>query len=288
MKLLKAIKEFRWGYVLLFFVTAGIAACFFAYNNRSLDALAIAIGVLLILGAVLIAVYALAAKERGFSFALKILFAVIALIAGVTTLIARADTINAIVSVLGLIMVIDGSFKFHTTAMSKRYKTWAWVVLLVLSVLLIAGGYVTIRYLTVEQAVTVYLLGALLALDALANLFTAFCLAAYERGQRREIRAEILGEQTAEVPAEAPAEAPVEAPVEEAVEAPAEAPAEEATEIPAEAPAEAPVEVPAEEATEVPAEEAVEAPAEAPAEEVDETPTETGDDVPRRHDDTEG
>ena len=68
MKVLDAIKKFKWGYIFLALITAAIGICFLAFGNDSLNTLAIVIGVVIIVGAIVLAVSALAAKERGFAF----------------------------------------------------------------------------------------------------------------------------------------------------------------------------------------------------------------------------
>ena len=198
MKVLDAIKKFKWGYIFLALITAAIGICFLAFGNDSLHTLAIVIGVVIIVGAIVLAVSALAAKERGFAFGAKISFSVAMLIAGIVTVIARETTINVMVGIFGLIMIIDGSFKFHTTAMSKRYKLWCWIFMLVVSVILIAVGYITIRRLTIENSITVYVLGSLFVVDSIANFFSAFFISAYEKRSEEEIRDKVYSEIEAE------------------------------------------------------------------------------------------
>jgi uncharacterized membrane protein HdeD (DUF308 family) len=194
MKLLEKIKNFKWGYIFVFFINAIMAICLFSFNNASLNALAIAIGVIVIIGAIILAFLTLASTVRGFSFGIKMSFSVLMLIAGIVTIIARDATINVMIGIFALAMIIDGSFKFHTAAMSKRFKLWCWVLLLVLSVILIAGGYIIIQWLTIENNITVYLLGVLFAIDSIANLFSAFYISAYEKRSEEQIKERVYSE----------------------------------------------------------------------------------------------
>lgn len=195
MKLIEKIKNFKWGYISIALITAIISICFFVFNNDSLNALAITIGIVIILMAIILAFLTLASKARGFLFGVKIALSVAMLVTGVVAIVARDTTVNVMVGIFGLMMIIDGSLKFNTAAMSKRYKLWCWIVMLVLSVLLIGGGYFTVRLLTIENDATVYVLGALFMLDAIANFFSAFYLSAGEKRVESEIREKILKEQ---------------------------------------------------------------------------------------------
>ncbi len=194
MKLLEKIKNFKWGYVFVFFINAIISIFLFSFNNASLNALAISIGVIVIIGAIVLAFLTLASTARGFSFGVKMCFSVLMLIAGIVVIIARTATINVMVGIFALAMIIDGSFKFHTAAMSKRFKLWCWVLLLVLSTILIAGGYITIEWLTIENTITVYVLGILFAIDSIANLFSAFYISAYEKNSEEQIKEKVYAE----------------------------------------------------------------------------------------------
>ncbi|MBQ7333479.1 MAG: DUF308 domain-containing protein [Clostridia bacterium] len=194
MGIIKKIKEFKWGYILIALITAIIGICLFVFNNASVEALAIAIGVVIIIGAILIALFSMASGARGFYFGIKMVFSVAMLIAGIVTIIARIDTMNVMVGIFGLEMIIDGSFKFHTTAMAKRFKLWCWVVLLILSSVLIAGGYLTVRVLNIEMSETVYVLGCLFVVDSIANLLSAFYISAYEKRNEDVLREKIYNE----------------------------------------------------------------------------------------------
>ena len=198
MNFIKRIKEFKWGYVLISIITAVVGVCFIAFGNESLEALAITMGVIIISAAILLAVFTMASKKRGFSYGVKIVLAVIMLISGIVTVISKEAAINVIIGIFGLIIIMDGTFKFNTTAMSKRFELWAWIVLLVLSVLLIGGGYTIVRYLNIEQKATVYLLGVLLIIDSVANFLSAFYIGAYERRSENQIRSEIYCELASE------------------------------------------------------------------------------------------
>ena len=70
-----------------------IGACFFIFNNASLDALALSIGIAVMFGAIALAFLALVSTERGVSFGIKIVFFVAMLVSGLVAIIARDATL---------------------------------------------------------------------------------------------------------------------------------------------------------------------------------------------------
>ena len=179
--------EIKWGYLLLALLTFGIGVLFFAYNNKSLEGLAIIIGVTVVVSAAVVAARAIADKKRGGQFALKVVYSVALLVSGGVVLIGRSLVMDLVVAILGLVIIIDGTMKFHTTAMAKRYEAIGWIAMLILSMILIAGGFITVKWLSVENEITVYLLGAFYIIEALANILTMFYLSFIEKKNEIEI-----------------------------------------------------------------------------------------------------
>ena len=160
------------GYPILTLVTAAMGVALFAFNSQSLDALAITIGAITALCGIGIGVFALADKARGFRFAMKVILAASMLICGVVTMITRENAINTIIGIFGLYMIIDGTLKLYTSALSIRYKAWGKYALMSVAVFLIAVGYITIRYFDISQSITPYILGLCFIIDSVANLLT--------------------------------------------------------------------------------------------------------------------
>ncbi len=188
-------QPFKWGYIALMLITAAIGACLLIFNNQSLEALAITIGAVVTLAGIFFAVSAFANKERGWSFGFKIALSVAMLICGITTMISRTSAINIIIGIFGLVLIMDGSFKFQTTAVAKRYRTPIWWVMLAISVALIAGGYIIVRKCTIDWNGTVYFLGGLFIIDALANFLSAFVITSNEKKAEAELREQIIREE---------------------------------------------------------------------------------------------
>lgn len=189
---LHKVKTFSYGYLLFFLFDLAVAAAFFCFSADSLDYLAIAIGVTVILFAAVFAVLTLAKEKRSVTFFFRILFAVIALLAGVAALIGRESAVASIVAAFGLILIIDASFKLQSTVLAKRFRSSLWWVILVLSFVLIAGGFSLIRFRIENGTWLAYLLGALLVFDGIANLLTPFYLSMWKTVSTKEEKNEPL------------------------------------------------------------------------------------------------
>lgn len=221
MKLKTTSERFGFGYLLFAALLIVLGICLIAYENV-LENAALAIGICLSVFAIVYAVLALADKNRGVAFFLKITFAVMALTSGIVTIVTRAGAIEVIVTVFSLILLIDGAFKFQTTVLTKRIRSPFWVAMLVLAVAVIGGAFAMIKFYPSDKPRLIALgTAAVLIVDGAANLLTPFFLRAIANASAAPAE---------EVPAEPdPTPAPIESdePV-PAAEAPAEpAPAEE-------------------------------------------------------------
>ena len=192
MKKQKIKTKFKWGYPALALVSGAVGVCLLVLNNQSLEALAVTIGSIVALAGVVFGANALTMKERGGKFALYIVMAVAFLVSGIATIITKTTIMDLIVGIFGLILILDGGYKFETTAKSKRYRAAGWWIMLALSVALIGGGYIAVIRLTVGWSGTVYVLGALFIIDAIANLLSAFYLGYAEKRESAELREKII------------------------------------------------------------------------------------------------
>ena len=160
------------GYLILMIVTCAMGVALLAFSSQSLDALAIAIGAITVLCGIGIGVFALADKARGFRFATKVILAACMIISGTVTMITRENAINTIIGIFGLYIIIDGTLKLYTSALSIRYKAGGKYALMSVAVFLIVVGYLTVRYFDISQSITPYMLGVCFIIDAVANLLT--------------------------------------------------------------------------------------------------------------------
>ena len=191
MGLIKKLKTVNWGYLWLAVLIGGAGILILAYPNKTLDAVAITVGVVtLLLGAVQ-AIRVLSDKKRGFKFAVGIVAASVTVIAGVLCLILRDKVKEFIPSLVCLFLIIDASFKLQTVVRARQFKSKACWALMVLSIVTITLSFITIRLEGGEDVKKILILfGLSLVADALGNLFSFFFVGVVERAERDRILAE--------------------------------------------------------------------------------------------------
>ena len=204
MGLIKKLKTVNWGYLWLAVLIGGAGILILAYPNKTLDAVAITVGVVtLLLGAVQ-AIRVLSDKKRGFKFAVGIVAASVTVIAGVLCLILRDKVKEFIPSLVCLFLIIDASFKLQTVVRARQFKSKACWALMVLSIVTITLSFITIRLEGGEDVKKILILfGLSLVADALGNLFSFFFVGVVERAEKNRILAENAPEPPAENAGEA-------------------------------------------------------------------------------------
>ncbi len=180
------LKKFKWGYIIIALVLAVIGVCFIAMQD-ALKHLAITIGVILSVFAIVFAVLTIADKNRGASFAFKIFFSVMVLISGIVTAVFNEGAIEIIISVFSLLLIIDSSFKLHTSAMSKRYDVVGWWMIMVFSVLSIATAFFLLKFTPQNHVACSIILGINLIINAIGNFLSAFFITGFERNMEDEV-----------------------------------------------------------------------------------------------------
>ena len=187
-------RESKLGYIIIGILLIAIGVCLVAFSD-SLAILAITIGSLLAVSAAVFGIVTIAKKNRGVRFALRITVAIIGLVAGITTAIFKENTVSVMVSVFSLLLIVDGSFKLNTAAMSKRYSVGGWWVMLVTSVLIILSAFILAKYTPDDIAAETIWLGITIIVDGLSNIFSAIWTALYEKAEHKEIYSEIISDQ---------------------------------------------------------------------------------------------
>ena len=171
------------GYLLIATVLLAIGVVFIIFKE-SLKVLAISVGILLSVFAIVYGILTVASKNRGFGFAVKIAISIIALTAGVVTAILNEKTVEILAALFSLLLIVDGSFKLNTSAMSTRYSVKCWWLLLIPSVLLIAGGFYLIKYTPTAIATLTLILGILIVTDAVINYASAVFVTKFEANMK--------------------------------------------------------------------------------------------------------
>ncbi len=177
------------GYAIIALLLLAIGILFIAFN-QSLKWLTVSIGIILAVFGTVFGIVTIAKRDRGFPFVMKIVLAVIALACGVVTAILNEKAAEIVAALFSLLLIVDGSFKLNTSAMSKRYDVRLWWLMLIPAVLLIVGGFCLIKFVPETAGAMSVMLGILLIIDAIINFASLFYVPSYERSMKNEVLAE--------------------------------------------------------------------------------------------------
>lgn len=198
-KFFKSVASYSWGVLLfaLLFLAAGI--CLIAFPGDALPTAVLTISIITIVFGVVLILMALLDKKRQAKFFFFLLGGACALFAGIFLLIKRNDGAVLLLALfIGAVMMIDGSFKLHAAVSTKQFKNAVWWILLVLSLLTIAGGLFLIKWPPEDVKACSVMMGIFMILDAIQNVFITFYTPAVERKLKREFLSEAAGQANAE------------------------------------------------------------------------------------------
>ena len=170
--MLEKIKGMKWGYGLFALLSAMLGVLMLVFNSNMLAGLAIAIGVVVIIAAVVVVLLALASRARSAAFFFKCAVAAAMLTAGIVMLCMRENVMDTIISVLGLILTLDGAFKLYENATAREEKNAVWWIVSAIAALLITAGYIAVRWSGAEFAI--FVLGVGFLIDAVVNGLSIF------------------------------------------------------------------------------------------------------------------
>ena len=185
----KSIKNIKWGYVILAILLGAVGACFIMFDD-SIKILTIAIGIIATTFGVILGVFSIASKNRGPEFAVRIVIAVVCLASGIVTMVFNGEAVNLIISILCLLLIVDGSFKLNISIISKRHSVSAWWIITVISIAVIVCAFALARY-TYKFTNPTFCLGAVILIDAIANLLSAIWVARCESAAKAELYYEV-------------------------------------------------------------------------------------------------
>ena len=141
MGIIKAIASFKWGYLLIAILLCLAGLCVIFYPTESFTAVSYIIACGAIASGIVLLVKVLADRKRGFSFGFSIFFSCLVLVCGLVAVIIPEKIMELYPMFIGLLVIIDGSFKLQTVINAKRYKLKMWWFLLILACLTILGGF---------------------------------------------------------------------------------------------------------------------------------------------------
>lgn len=189
MGLIKAIKNFRWGYLVISVILVALGLCVIVFPTESFTTVSYIIAGGTTLAGIIMVVKILADRGRGVRFGVFVFCSVLTLICGLVAFFIPDKVMELYPMFIGLLIIIDGSFKLQTVINAKRYKLKAWWLLLSLAVLAIFGGFLTVRLRVEETELSVFsfILGAGLLICGVQNFFSLFYLGKIVARAKNEI-----------------------------------------------------------------------------------------------------
>ncbi len=196
MGILKSIKSFRWGYLVIAIILCVAGACFVIYPTQAMNITSYIIGGVALIASIVQLVKILSAKERGIGFAVAIVADATTFICACVAFLFPSAVMNVYPMVIGLLIIIDGSFKLQTVIYAKRYDMKMWWFLLVFSCLAILGGFSLIRMQYSNESSIAYLIlfGISLFICGLQNFFSLFYLGKISKRSNESTSTQILDE----------------------------------------------------------------------------------------------
>ncbi len=178
MGLINSLKRFKWGYLIISILLCAVGLCFIIYPTQSLKTTSFIIGGVALTAGVVQIVKILADRHRGFGFAISIIIAITTIICATIAFLFPSVVIKVYPMIIGLMIVIDGSFKLQTVISAKRYSMKMWWFLLILCSFAIIGGFLLIRLQYSEENSKIYtaILGISIFISGLQNFFSLFYL----------------------------------------------------------------------------------------------------------------
>ncbi len=195
----KKLISLPWGGILLGFVLLLAGVAFLLIPARGFDLTWRIAGIAVALAAVFYIVVTVATGKSGARVIMDLLMGGVALAFGVVLIFAAKSLMPFFLYALGLYLVVDGSFQLHTATLSRKYKSWSWWGMLLISLTLIGLGVYLMNLLDVTHLAeetldysdgnmtVVRLMGTGLVVDGVGRLLSLVSRAGIRRGQRREV-----------------------------------------------------------------------------------------------------
>ena len=167
-------KKADWGYLALAFILSAAGILLLFYPTDSLKTISYIIGISACLVGIFLAIHTLSKNNRGLGFALTMICAVLTIVCGLMQLIFPDRMFDIFSSFIALFLIIDASFKLQTVIWAKRLQHKFWWAKLPLCVLVIMGGFLSIKLHDLSVQNIAILLGLTLFFDGVLNLFAFF------------------------------------------------------------------------------------------------------------------
>ena len=146
----------------------------------------------------------LAKKERGVTFASRMIMSCMCVLCGVLVIIVDDSLLEYLLTAFGVLLIVDASFKIQTSILSKKYHSPVWWLILFVAVLVLTSGVLLMKgdfdFSLPEGEVeevyknASYLLGIGLVLDGISNLLAIGYLYYVEKGAKKEMMEQLQQE----------------------------------------------------------------------------------------------
>ncbi len=109
----------------------------------------------------------------GLAFQFDFALGIFSIIVGIILLTQPYDTAEHISAIVGIFIIVDGSFKLQTSQDAKKFGMKYWVAILALAAITTIGGLLLAISQVSQQLVPVGLVGIALILDGIENFYIA-------------------------------------------------------------------------------------------------------------------
>mgnify|MGYP002571376495 FL=1 len=167
---MNGIKNFKNMYSILTICLILVGAVLFIAPGIALDVVCIIFGIYMIIyGAVKIMGYfAKDAYQLAFQFDLAL--GIVIAIVGIVFVCRTARVVQLLSTCIGIVMLVDATFKIQTSIDSKRFGISRWWLMLILAVIVAAIGILLILMPGETTRLMVRLIGLNLCMDGILNL----------------------------------------------------------------------------------------------------------------------
>ena len=149
----------------------GAGILFFAFSE-ALKVLGIAIGALLMLFSVVYAILTLRSEGTRYRY-IRLFFSLLGIISGAVTMVLRDGALSVIVTVAGILLIVNGSFNLQKELIRRDGRGFFFWLFATLATLTILDGFVLIRFFPDPTSPFAgILLGVVFIIDAMSNLFS--------------------------------------------------------------------------------------------------------------------
>ena len=174
-------KDHHVGYLLLAVVLIALGLLLLLYPAESIKTIGYIIASAALIFGLLCLIHTLSGLRRGIRFALSMLGSISTIICAAVLFFTVENSFATFVSIIGLLIVVDASFKLQTVVLSHRYGQKTYWILLAIACIAIFGGFLCIRTAFEDARALARLLGLTLIVSGLGNLLSTFYLPSFRR-----------------------------------------------------------------------------------------------------------